>query len=724
MGCVLSNPTQTEAARRARKTIEIYQEDNAQPVVEVVELEDQLMFDVSKILQGLSQILVPEGVCPVICLAENAHPLFITTFQYEQTQDTINLPIVCLSRISNGRFIYIGSIDFLAPSILHNTETSAFLENLVSWSADYKLQSIKITLLGFSSTLISSLQGSFNSYGYGLEIPRGPPKILLSTLVFMTSNYYCDHLEDLIMDYVNRGGTVIVFANQVNSDTDNGLQAMNVLKESGLAFAKSNLYQHESIVFSSTMEYLHSFSFPNMLQRYFDIIHNAESIDDIDIHLLDDTISQLRYYVNSMNEFNEKAALELYHESLDFFEKVGYITESNEFCPHVVHNMITVILSELIHKFAPMDIVPAPHIDIFPGICEEPPYKSRIKLRLSVKPHSWNSTGLWLPPGVVATVETDIPATIQVGSHSVCLLVKQGPWKRWPSVVSRFFVVPNQETEIATPFGGIVYVINDKLKPIHLTFKNVARYSFYISHKPNLWDQTKNYKAPWSEIQMKTAIFTLPTEYLKKIDDLGSFCNIYDQLIAETYTFIGIKVPEGKRVVFDVDFPENSQISTITHETFVFTVDYLNDLINYRQVNAAIVTFLTRLALSNIDGSFYDSTIESTLSTLAACYAVKKVWPDESPLLAIPGKISNLFYDLFVLCCETGLTSLGAPIQAIILNKSITNAHDAWVSFVRRLEKLFEKSLPNLMDRFRQAGKLYPNSAESLDAYQIEECDL
>ncbi|OHT11662.1 hypothetical protein TRFO_03881 [Tritrichomonas foetus] len=720
MGCVLSNPAQTNAARRVRQPIEFYDEEKQAPPPPPLETIDQLRIDCTNILQGLSQIHAPDWINPVVCLNDKAYPLFLASYKFEDRADHIDLPIIAFSRIQNGRFIFIGNLDFVSHPVLQHTETSAFVENMITWGADYKIQTIRITLLGFPPQLISTLQSDFSSYGYIVDSPKEVPATIMSSLVFIASDFVCENLEPIITDYVQRGGTVVVFAVQPEEGIQPDFFMNSQLEQSGLAFAKCSLKPANKIISSSDPTSLDKFTFESTLETYFNILHEAETVEDVDVNLLDQAISQMRFYIGAMGVLNYDDALNITNESLQFLKKIGFQVDEG-ICPDVVHSLVSVVISELVPKLEPSKIEPAPLIELFPGNTGESVRLTKIKLRIGMKSDSWNSTGLWLPAGTLGSITTDYPVTLQVGSHSLCLLVKPGPWKRWPIVVTRFIIEPNVPTEIASPFGGIIYFISDRNRTIHAVFSNVARYPYYVAQKQTIWDATKDIEVPWGEIQMKTLCVTMPTEAMKRIANLEEYCKLIDKLVIDAFSFVGAKPPDSRRVVFDVDLPQSTPVNS---DALVIHIDSVDGIINIQQANSDILLLLSHLTVSSLNNAFYDIEIENTISTLAGCYAIKKAWPDEPPLVAVPGSPSRLFYDLFDLCNEKGHSPFAMAIQAVISSNVITNAKDAWQYFVNKLGRLCNMELPHLIDRFRQTGKLASESPEKLNVYQLEDCDI
>lgn len=724
MGCVLSNPAQTSAACRVNQTIDFSDEEPQEPAPPpMLDLIDQLRIDCTNILQGLSQIMAPEQINPVVLLQGCSYPLFLSEFVFEECSESIVLPIIAFSRVFNGRFVFVGSINFVSHSLLVHTETSAFMENIITWSADYKSQSIRITVLGFPQSIISTLQSDFSSYGYVIEIPKQVPKSFNTTIIFISSQYSCDSLEDKIVDYVKRGGTVVCFADNLSEQPENNNRINSQLAVSGLAFSKQELTISNHIIPSSEISRLDNYTFKQTLDNYFDVLHQSNKEEDVDVSKLDDAASILRYYIKEMTDLNFDDAYKIGKESIDFLDKIGYIGDDHLICSSIVHGLVTVVMSEIIPKLSPPQIGPAPLVDCFPGKIDSHAQVFNIKVRIGLKVDALNSTGLYILPGHLAKVITDQPVTLQIGSHSLCLLVKQGPWKRWPTVVSRFYVEPGEVVEFSSPFGGILYFISEKNWSVHATFYNVLRCPYYVTQKKEMEIEPKSFFVPWGEIQSKLIIFTMPSKSIHQIFHLEDFCQTYDKLATDVYSFIGAKQQNLKRVIFDVDLPFTNTTPVDIEGSIVMHIDNLDGILVLDHPNSDILLLLTHLAYSYILSTFQDRDIEMMLSTLAACYAVKKSWPDDPPLMTLPDSPTKLFCSLFDLCEDEGHEPFSLAIQSVAMKKDIRNSREAWLFFIAKLSKICKRELHEFMDKFNQTGKLLSQSSEELFMYRIDDCE-
>ena len=715
LGCFYSSQApQAVAARRARQTFDFLDDENPPPPPPPLDLSSQLKIDVNNILQGLVQVIAPEELIPVVCFKEHTFPLFLGSFNFDESSDPIVLPVICISRLELGKIVFVGSVDFVSHQLMQRAETSAFVENMISWGSDFKSQTMRIVVLGISQSITSTLQNDFSSYGFEIEVLKEKPSKISANIMFLSSDYDCNGIGEMIMDFVKNGGTLFVFGVKNSTYPING-----VLEESGLAFSVCTLKSTNEILEPSNFDELNDVMFCNVKKRYEDFLDKCNSKDDVDLAALDKCVSQLRYYVSEFGEQNAPLALELTNKSYQFLQKIGY-DNGDTICPDVIHSVITVMLMELIPKIAPRDVTPAPKIDLFPGLTGNVTL-GNIKLKMTIKPDIWNQTGIWIPAGKVAGITSDYPITLQIGAHSLCLLLKPGPWKRWPTIVTRVHIEPNKMTLVATPFGGIAYILTEKAATISLVFSNVTRHPHYVEGKSNVWDSTKNYDVPWGELLFKTVCLTLPTKKLKAIKNIKAFGAALDHLITNTLSFVGIRSTEIKRIVFDIDLPKNEPICG---ECIFMDIEYFDALLQYQDSSTEILQLLTYICLHSIPMAFYDSEIELIISTLAACHSMIINWPDDPPVALIPFTPSKLFDNLWDLYSEKGVDPFAKAMQFLLNNKDISNATEAWGFFIKKLETECKKKLGHLADRFGHSGQLAQAHSDKLNVYQLEDAEM
>ena len=716
MGCA-SSAGQTVPVRRTRQPVMefFYDDENPPPPPPAIPLDEQLRLDAYKILSSLNQIHAPERVLPVVCLADYAFPLFLCPFSVEDEASQIVLPICALSRVEAGRFLYIGNVDFVSHAVISHTETMAFIENIVNWCADYKLQTVRILLLGWSPILLSSVKPHFSSYGYIVDEKKEfPPSLRGYSIVFLTTSYeLTEDQADVIIEFVKAGGACACFAEL--GENENGFNLNRLLDISGLAFAMCSLGSELKDLGVSPPEELEKYTFDGTYKHFLQLIDGADN-GPVDLENLDSAVSQLKYYVTEMADRQADVAVELYEKTWEFLQKIGFQDESG-ICPELMHSVFAVLLTELMPRIPANRITRSCLASGFPGLAGPGERVVQTKMRVSVKADCVTCTGLWLQAGEIAKILTDFPVTVQIGAHGMCMLLKPGPWRRWPTVVSRWAVEPQVETEIGSPFGGLIYLTSRASKMIQVSMNGVIRAPMILHNRKETWEETKNFDVPWGDIRAQTLILTMPSESMRSIADPVKFCGVIDVAVQSLLKFIGVQLTDPRHVVFDVDMPGSEPV---VMDAIYMHVNSLKGITDIQHPGPDLFDLLKYVGFSTMCDAFFDKEIELTISAVATCYAISVAWPDVQPLDSVSGGPSKFLSDLWEICRTKGPAPFAATMQALMTNQEISTPHDAWIFFVKTLSEKIGRDLPQLVDKFSQSGKLAPVSSDRLHVYQID----
>ena len=339
-----------------------------------------------------------------------------------------------------------------------------------------------------------------------------------------------------------------------------------------------------------------------------------------------------------------------------------------------------------------------------------------------------SSTHLYLPPGVIGTISSSSDVIVQIGSHDTSLLDRTGSWKRWP-VVTMSVQVSQQPLEVASPFGGIVYIGGAVTNDTTVMFYNFSRYPRY-SVREDSWFNTMDIQVPWGEIELKHLILTLPTQIMLYFQDrMKENFELIDDILSEAHRFIGVREGSCKRVVFDVDLltdePEIGELS-------IFNVDDLPFAIDSSQYSIQFVMSLALIVMAAIPNDILDPDAVSALATVSVYQSCQKMMRCSFPQeVNYPGKSKELFEQMWELAqerpkhfsdaCERFLSQKFSP--DIPMN-------ERWNSFMDMLNEpepfgnasFSLKNTPSflkLSDRFKMTSFLSISSSDLLQEYQM-----
>ncbi|MEN9575136.1 MAG: hypothetical protein RL514_2991 [Verrucomicrobiota bacterium] len=209
----------------------------------------------------------------------------------------------------------------------------------------------------------------------------------------------------------------------------------------------------------------------------------------------------------------------------------------------------------------PAQLKAHPSAASFPGSVPAEAKRETATVNVNPKIPGWHSTGLYAAPGEVVTVR--VPASsanagwkIRIGAHSDRLWHLDS-WKRFPDV-SRSYAVKAAETQVASAFGGLLFVETPKASEgadVKVEFTGAVRAPHYIHGKTTLaeWKELRAAPAPWGELETKKIVLTLPSSVLHDLEDPVALMKVWDEtldLVAELAA-IPKDRPRSERIVCD-----------------------------------------------------------------------------------------------------------------------------------------------------------------------------
>lgn len=246
-------------------------------------------------------------------------------------------------------------------------------------------------------------------------------------------------------------------------------------------------------------------------------------------------------------------------------------TEKNSIKPNQSREILLLALMNAITQgINPDKQIIFSHVSSFPGAIDKKAELLKdfqLNLGIPKKNSRWQSTGLYAPAGSKITLEfpnsnwAERKLSVRIGAHKDWLIpfsqnIKE--WKRFPNLVMRK-ELSSIKNEIASPHGGLIYIeIPDNLhiqEALSIQISGAVKSPFFKlgeTSKEN-WEQIRNLKAPWGEIEGQNIILTLPSNVISKIDDPEKLIQWWDGVIKYYGELAGIEQHEYKeRLVPDI----------------------------------------------------------------------------------------------------------------------------------------------------------------------------
>ena len=591
-----------------------------------------------QILKDCFLISIPMKIMPSLCLGENAFPL--VTYDLEESDSTLSevqLPIISASLVGDGKVIVYSQANFFEKLNFTTNDTAKFAENLFHWIFKRKkANEMTLYAIDFPEQILETLKDAFDLLE--LEVNGGPMLRNISnyTVLFLPSTYEFEDDKEIekFYNYVHDGGTLVVlYVHKEIKVLD--MEINKLLEKFNLAFSYLCLNDvlKPPVQVQSIFSYVKGSNFVFLINAYKTIL----SEEEIDPLSLDNIVANLRcYIIVCNNNEHQQTLLKLYNLSWDYLKRTNYCKD-NLLCSEPTQGLVTVLATQIMARLSPEFIKEQPDAEMFPG-----------KAGDNIKLHDYTEsfyldtellidTGLWLPPGEIGTIEfpqTDTPpdVSIRIGSHQDILYSKPQPWKRWPTI-SSIYQIAEKETQVATAFGGIVYIsLNDEDKVSNFTvnFKNFCKFPIYDYNDDGKWPETKKNNVPWGELITETVIFTLPVTKIKQlISDkiIDTVINKIDFIAHTMSSFMdSYEMLASYRFVFDVEMFKDMY----TGYPITLPLDQIDNILyDFKKPTQAIFEFIYALALVTIKDGF-DLELAQSISLIAAMHVMNQVFPNET----------------------------------------------------------------------------------------------
>ncbi|MEF3306330.1 M60 family metallopeptidase [Paenibacillus sp. GYB003] len=218
----------------------------------------------------------------------------------------------------------------------------------------------------------------------------------------------------------------------------------------------------------------------------------------------------------------------------------------------------------LVRRFKRASLAPdggkSPYADLFPGrvadgadILRNVPvrvdfgYDDLGYLRTLYAPGTWQSTGLYAPPG--QTIEFDVPdgtddLDVQIGSHTDTLF-HLSKWDRAPLIALRTKLAPGTN-RLGSPYGGLVYFIPTRPKPgtvATITVSGAVQAPYYVAGQTSdeAWNRTlRGAPAPVAELRGARIILTLPSDCVRELENPRRLMADWDAMVDQFDRLIGV----------------------------------------------------------------------------------------------------------------------------------------------------------------------------------------
>ncbi|OHT04301.1 hypothetical protein TRFO_28176 [Tritrichomonas foetus] len=728
MGCGPSTPQPKGDKPRVSNTVNNNTTNNQANIKKDPNISLMQCFDY--IISGAKTIAAPSNMMPVVCLARESFPI-VTSFLHleDSTPTEIQLPIVAGSMAGNGRVICFSQLQFLSQKCIRAADTKTLITNAINWISGGQNTMTPIIALGFEKQMQQNIIRTFQDLGFFIENGSFHSNFSSYKAIIIPSHVDLSDQErfDKLNDYVKvNGGGLAVFYNH----SEMGTLAMPInrlLLKFNLSFTYCLLNEDmdpiDNIQLPSSFTYIRDSNFIPLLARFKAIVKQSH----VDTSALDDLVTTLRYYIMVCDEGHSEQLEDACQYAWEFLKRTNYHTDEG-ICPDITHGIVVVLLLDIYAKLPQEQVKPIPEHEVFPGKTGQVKLDD-YNITIHLQNETWISTGLWLPAGVVGTVECESAMPdihVQIGSHHESLLAKPGPWKRWPSTV-QVYPLLEKVTPVVTAFGGIVYIaVNNSNeqdpRPLSIKFHQFCKHPMADCENPKIWEETKDIEVPWGELKAGSVIFTLPSDELRKIKDFNIINEKFQIIVDEISKYMSYTPDRPYRVVFDVELPDDCPSCGYP---LVFRVDDIDGILNkFDKPSIQLFTAVTLMTIVSIREDVFDQVTETAIATIATSVVFKRLFPDFDPLEFAGISLPTLFHELWEIHSRFDQTLIPKTLEKFQDTEYpvLDVPEDMWIAFVREMCRIGKRDFTKLLERSRPIPLNISISLQGLPPYQFVGC--
>lgn len=488
--------------------------------------------EVGELLRGVQEVAAPGVPGSLAVWGEQAFPVVLGR-EGERQQ----APVVAAARLGKGRIVALGHTGYGSRESCAAGDTQRLLENAIRWAAGGKERPAALAVV----------EGSLEGTRWGEpRLLRGRWRDTLAGVdVLVALGSALDATQAGLVETFLRGGGGLLVAQtgwgwqQVNEQPDLRLNAWNrLLLDAGLGFGAATLERTGKVGFRAGEVPGPEFHAARALRLLADGPARRERGAE---GLLPQAAATLLAALDLQPAGRTGLRGEL--ARLRAREGAGAVPTPRaplEASQALERLLLALDLRE--GEALPTAQVRAhPAAEAFPGAVPASA-KAVTRVRtLDLATPGWHSTGVYARPGVPVSCRVsprlghaETPALrLQVGCHSDTLWHLDA-WPRVPALL-RSVPLEGDGAVLASPFGGLVYVVVDRPSQgsLQVTVEGGVPAPFFESGRtaPEAWALAREAPAPWGELASGKLVLSVPSEVLRTLDDPQALLDLWDRIL-------------------------------------------------------------------------------------------------------------------------------------------------------------------------------------------------
>jgi hypothetical protein len=538
-----------------------------------------------------------------------------------------------LSRYEFGRVIALSSYSILSSCSDNNETHILFITNFLRWAGGPAPRIRLILIYGLPDELSERLVFVMRGLGFGFEVRKsGPIDFDNYITIFIQSD--CPHTDGL-RSFLAVGGCVVCAP--APEGVPNRFCANAALAEAGVGFPDPPFdlvpSQETSFELVDALADLRTCVFSDLCKTFL-----KQFKDDAFI------LKLLAAHVSLLKVGQSPDFAGVLDGVMAYVFSLNVLTNSGLEISQKIFPLVELLVSGF-PRLAANQISCFDLSEPFPGSWNS--YLEEVNVTLDIATAGWLTTGVWVPPGTVAHIalNKDVPPIVaRVGAYTADLWDLPMPWKRWP-VMSLCFGLAGGDNEVATPFGGMLYIegIPDfpKDKPSKLLARvmGAAKYPLIRVKKEDSWAVGEDTDCPMVEIFGRFLIFTIPTNQPDLVPAMIECINFLDDIVKSVHETLGLA--DGLtpiRIVFDVHPPPEGAICGYP---IVLGRDWMTKLLEKPIATVDTRRFAAMVAHSDLSDAECPEVLGALIAILVSTTAVR-----QPAAVAIPKEVLPLWEQL------------------------------------------------------------------------------
>jgi hypothetical protein len=286
--------------------------------------------------------------------------------------------------------------------------------------------------------------------------------------------------------------------------------------------------------------------------------------------------------------------------------------------------------------------------------------------------------------------------------------------------VITFRALDDRRTQIASPFGGIVYIVvaalpNGAARTLTLRFDGFVAHPLADVRDPAAGERTRDVPLPWGELVTSGVVFTLPAQSMRGMD-FALVDRQFAAIVGAVREYLAVEYATPYRFIFDVELPPEPSGK---YPLFFLISDIALVMENWGAPSAELFQTVVLICSNSMREDVLDPRTELAVVAVAAAVAVRRLFPAFDPLgLEAVAPPDPLFRGLWEI--QQSLPRAIPDALAAMSESRSRVESEMWIAFVQELCKTGQRDFTPLLEQSRPIPLNLSQSLQGLPRFVAE----